>query len=81
MSHPCISIYVGSHLIPISRELSAKKHEAQALMSEMEGTTQAFEDAQEQNLRLVQELKVTFLLFVILVPRHHCRKRVIQTSN
>ncbi|KAL5473016.1 hypothetical protein EMCRGX_G027456 [Ephydatia muelleri] len=41
----------------LHKELSAKKHEAQALMSEMEDTTQAFEEAREQNLRLVQELK------------------------
>ena len=40
------------------RELSAKKQEAQALVSEMECTAQAFEEMQEQNIRLLQQLKV-----------------------
>ena len=44
------------------RELSAKKQEAQALMSEMECTAQAFEEMQEQNIRLLQHLKVRTLL-------------------
>ena len=40
------------------RELSAKKQEAQALVSEMECTAQAFEEMQEQNIRLLMQLKV-----------------------
>ena len=42
----------------LQKDLSAKKHEAHALVSEMESTTQAFEEMQEQNLRLLQQLKV-----------------------
>ena len=57
-SYRCKAISIISCVQPTTRELSAKKHEAQALMSEMEDTTQAFEEAREQNLRLVQELKV-----------------------
>ena len=49
-----------------ARELLAKKHEAQALMSEMECTTQAFEEAQEQNIRLLQQLKVRVYSFMCL---------------
>ena len=43
---------------PNPRELSAKKQEAQALVSDMECTAQAFEEMQEQNIRLLQQLKV-----------------------
>lgn len=39
------------------RELLAKKQEAQALVSEMECTAQAFEEVQEQNLRLLDQIK------------------------
>ena len=42
----------------LQKELSAKRHEAQALMAEMESTAQAFEEMQEQNIRLLQQLKV-----------------------
>ena len=42
----------------LQKDLSAKKHEAQALVSEMECTAQAFEEMQEQNIRLLQQLKV-----------------------
>ncbi len=45
----------------LQKELSAKKHEAQALFSEMESTAQAFEEMQEQNIRLLQQLKAGFL--------------------
>ena len=43
----------------LQKELSAKRHEAQALMAEMESTAQAFEEMQEQNIRLLQQLKVS----------------------
>ena len=43
----------------LQRELSAKKQEAQALLSEMECTAQAFDEMQEQNIRLLQQLKVS----------------------
>ena len=39
------------------RELVAKRQETQALVSEMECTAQAFEEVQEQNLRLLQQIK------------------------
>ena len=39
------------------RELVAKRQEAQALVEEMECTAQAFEEVQEQNLRLLQQIK------------------------
>ena len=42
----------------LQKELNAKKHEAQALMGEMESTAQAFEEMQEQNIRLLEQLKV-----------------------
>ena len=42
----------------LQKDLSAKKHEAQALVAEMESTAEAFEEMQEQNLRLLQQLKV-----------------------
>ncbi len=41
----------------LQKELSAKKHEAQALISEMDCTAQAFEDMQEQNIRLLEQIK------------------------
>ncbi len=40
----------------MQKDLSGKKHEAQALVAEMECTTQAFEEMQEQNLRLLQQV-------------------------
>lgn len=43
----------------LQKELAAKKHEAQALFSEMESTAQAFEEMQEQNIRLLQQLKAS----------------------
>ncbi len=42
----------------LQKELGAKRQEAQALVEEMEYTTQAFEEMQEQNIRLLQQLKV-----------------------
>ncbi len=39
------------------KELSAKKHEATVLISEMETTAQAFEEMQDQNIRLLQQIK------------------------
>ena len=45
----------------LQKELNAKRHEAQALMAEMESTAQAFEEMQEQNIRLLQQLKVEWL--------------------
>lgn len=42
----------------LQKEVSNKKQEAQALMAEMESITQAFEEVQEQNLRLLEQLKV-----------------------
>ncbi len=41
----------------LQKELSAKKHEATVLISEMETTAQAFEEMQEQNIRLLQQIK------------------------
>ena len=38
--------------------MSNKKQEAQALMAEMESIAQAFEEVQEQNIRLLDQLKV-----------------------
>ncbi len=43
----------------LQKELAAKKHEAQALFSEMESTAQAYEEMQEQNFRLLQQLKAS----------------------
>lgn len=42
----------------LQKDLSAKKHEAQALVAEMEYTAEAFEEMQEQNIRLLQQVKV-----------------------
>ena len=46
----------------LQKELSNKKQEAHALMGEMESIAQAFEEIQEQNIRLLQQLKVNFAL-------------------
>ena len=43
--------------VVLCRELVAKRQEAQALVGEMECTAQAFEEVQEQNLRLLQQIK------------------------
>lgn len=43
----------------LQKEVSNKKQEAQALMAEMESIAQAFEEMQEQNIRLLQQLKVS----------------------
>lgn len=43
----------------LQKEVINKKQEAQALMAEMESITQAFEEMQEQNIRLLQQLKVS----------------------
>lgn len=41
----------------LQKELLAKKAEVQALVSEMESTAMGFEEMQEQNIRLLQQLK------------------------
>jgi E3 ubiquitin-protein ligase BRE1 len=41
----------------MQKNLSAQKQEEEALLNEMEVTGQAFEDMQEQNLRLIQQLR------------------------
>ncbi|KAK8761901.1 hypothetical protein V5799_026827 [Amblyomma americanum] len=41
----------------LHKSLAAQKQEEEALLSEMEVTGQAFEDMQEQNLRLLQQLR------------------------
>lgn len=41
----------------LHKSLAAQKQEEEALLSEMEVTGQAFEDMQEQNLRLIQQLR------------------------
>ncbi|XP_068034490.1 E3 ubiquitin-protein ligase BRE1B-like [Anomalospiza imberbis] len=41
----------------LQRRLAATKQEEEALLSEMDVTGQAFEDMQEQNLRLLQQLR------------------------
>nr|XP_002119359.1 E3 ubiquitin-protein ligase BRE1B [Ciona intestinalis] len=44
-------------IIELRRNLSATKQEEEALLSEMDVTGQAFEDMQEQNMRLLQQLR------------------------
>lgn len=44
-------------LASLHKNLAAQKQEEEALLSEMEVTGQAFEDMQEQNLRLIQQLR------------------------
>ena len=39
------------------RELVAKRQEAQALVQEMECTAEAFEEVQEQNVRLLDQIR------------------------
>jgi len=41
----------------LQKNLTVQKQEEEALLSEMEVTGQAFEDMQEQNIRLIQQLK------------------------
>lgn len=41
----------------LQKSLTAQKQEDEALLNEMEVTGQAFEDMQEQNLRLIQQLR------------------------
>jgi E3 ubiquitin-protein ligase BRE1 len=41
----------------LQKNLSAQKQEEETLLNEMEVTGQAFEDMQEQNLRLIQQLR------------------------
>lgn len=41
----------------LQRQVSAQKSEEEALITEMEVTGQAFEDMQEQNSRLIQQLR------------------------
>ncbi|XP_057266789.1 E3 ubiquitin-protein ligase BRE1B, partial [Pezoporus wallicus] len=45
------------HIELLQRRLAATKQEEEALLSEMDVTGQAFEDMQEQNLRLLQQLR------------------------
>uniref|UniRef100_A0A8V5H0C7 E3 ubiquitin protein ligase n=1 Tax=Melopsittacus undulatus TaxID=13146 RepID=A0A8V5H0C7_MELUD len=45
------------HIEALQRRLAATKQEEEALLSEMDVTGQAFEDMQEQNLRLLQQLR------------------------
>ena len=52
-----VTISTVAVVICLSRELVAKRQETQALVSEMECTAQAFEEVQEQNLRLLQQIK------------------------
>jgi E3 ubiquitin-protein ligase BRE1 len=44
-------------VLQMQKNLSAQKQEEEALLNEMEVTGQAFEDMQEQNLRLIQQLR------------------------
>ena len=41
----------------LQKQLQAQKQEEDALLSEMDVTGQAFEDMQEQNIRLLQQLR------------------------
>lgn len=41
----------------LRKNVAATKQEEEALLSEMDVTGQAFEDMQEQNIRLVQQLR------------------------
>ena len=52
-------VFFMSDIKQLNRDLSSKKQEVQVLMSEMESTAQAFEDMQEQNIRLLQQLRVS----------------------
>ena len=49
------SVAMATHFV--CRELVAKRQEAQALVQEMECTAEAFEEVQEQNLRLLQQIR------------------------
>lgn len=58
----------------LQKSLTAQKQEDEALLNEMEVTGQAFEDMQEQNLRLIQQLRekddANFkLMSEVLVPK------------
>lgn len=59
---------LSNHALPdmkqLQKELANRKQEGQALMTEMESTAQAYEDMQEQNIRLLQQLKVNCSLIV-----------------
>uniref|UniRef100_H2YL10 E3 ubiquitin protein ligase n=1 Tax=Ciona savignyi TaxID=51511 RepID=H2YL10_CIOSA len=44
-------------IVELRRNLAATKQEEEALLSEMDVTGQAFEDMQEQNMRLLQQLR------------------------
>ena len=41
----------------VCRELAAKRQETQALVQEMECTAEAFEEVQEQNMRLLLQIR------------------------
>nr|XP_006818089.1 PREDICTED: E3 ubiquitin-protein ligase BRE1B-like [Saccoglossus kowalevskii] len=45
------------HIQELQKKLTATKQEEEALLSEMDVTGQAFEDMQEQNVRLLQQLR------------------------
>ena len=45
------------HIQQMTKSLAVQKQEEEALLSEMEVTGQAFEDMQEQNQRLLQQLR------------------------
>ena len=45
------------HIQTMTKSLAVQKQEEEALLNEMEVTGQAFEDMQEQNLRLIQQLR------------------------
>ncbi|CAL8124664.1 unnamed protein product [Orchesella dallaii] len=59
----------------LQRQVTAQKQEEDALVSEMETTGQAFEDMQEQNARLLQELRekddANFKLMADKIKLHH----------
>lgn len=45
------------HIIQLQKQVATHKQEEEAMLSEMEVTGQAFEDMQEQNSRLIQQLR------------------------
>ena len=67
----------------LQKEVSNKKQEAQALMAEMESIAQAFEEVQEQNLRLLEQLKVLMsacFFLTSVVETNHLQKTKEVTS-
>ncbi|CAH1713666.1 hypothetical protein AGLY_000085 [Aphis glycines] len=45
------------HIVQLQKQVATHKQEEEAMLSEMEVTGQAFEDMQEQNSRLIQQLR------------------------